>query len=125
MKVLKLQCSRVRLEFPETVQLEGHPIDLLKQNASLSIPEALWQSQQWYRRVDGFDAAVLSKLIPKVEVHAKEHTDEKERATTNTSPSESNPLHTTTKGRNRRHLKRRRQFNPRHPVNWAAFFCVG
>jgi len=77
--------------------------ELMKKNVNLSVPEALWQAQQWYRTLDDDNnkrTHILSQLLGVS---------------------------------NAKKLALRESFlnlragvtNTRHPVHWAAFVCVG
>jgi len=88
--------------------------ELLRRNKSLSIPEALWQSQQWYRNVDDAKRPkVISQLLGAS--HAKKVATRETLISSSFLPSVSQHQQKLFSDATR----------SRHPVHWAAFICVG
>jgi len=88
--------------------------ELLRKNKSLSIPEALWQSQQWYRNLDDAKRPeIISQLLGAS--RAKKVATRDTLISSSFLPSVSQ--------------HQQKLFSDatcfRHPVHWAAFICVG
>jgi len=91
--------------------------EILKQNKKISIPEALWRSQQWYRKLDYKKRIqIYSGLV------GASNAQKLARRETFINPFSSFLAHLPRK-------KQKSVLNvsqyPRHPVHWAAFICVG
>jgi len=85
--------------------------ELLKNNKQISIPEALWQSQQWYRRLDDrMRAETASKLLGD--------------SNAGRLPDMTRPFGSSRRRQRTSHANNP-LINPRHPVHWAGFVCVG
>jgi len=89
--------------------------ELLRRNKSLSIPEALWRSQQWYRNLDdGKRSEIVTQLLGAN--YAKKLAT---RGTfINSSFLPSIP-------QDKQKLFLNATHHSRHPVHWAAFICMG
>jgi len=89
--------------------------ELLRKNKRLSIPEALWQSQQWYRNLDDAKRPeITSQLLGASQA--------KKVATRETLIS-SSFLPSVSQAQQKQFLDV--TLHSRHPVHWAAFICVG
>jgi len=89
--------------------------EILKHNKNISIPEALWQSQQWYRTLDvKTRKQTYNELVG--ESNAK-------KLTTREFIISSSFLPAVPEAKRKRFLNV--SLHPRHPVHWAAFICVG
>jgi len=74
---------------------------ILRSNKGISIPKALWQAQQWYRK-NGTDQNVVS-LVGEDAVNALQPTEKTRPALGSIRPT----------------------YSHSHPVFWAPFVCIG